>query len=639
EELRMAVAIEQRFSKDEVLERYLNIAFFGSRAYGIEAAARTYFSTSAAELTLPQAAMIAGLVQAPTDYDPTRNPEAALSRRNVVLSRMAETGRISEADAAEVRATDLGLVLSPASNGCVDAWAGYFCDYVFNEIMTMEELGATPQERRDVLYRGGVTITTTLDKTTQQAAQAAISDRVAATDSAIASTASVEPGTGYIKAMANSRVYGVEGAGVSQINYAVDELMGGGNGIQPGSSFKPFVLAAAINQGIGLNTSIRAPQTISISQNRFTTCKGRYPVSAPYTVKNSTGSGTFNLKTGTERSVNTFYVQLLQRTGICEPATIAKAAGISRAYLDSEGHVQDLAQVPSFALGSNEVSPLSMAGAYAMFANRGLHCDAKAVLTVTDSSGTVLVDRTEPTCNKVLEPPVADTVNSVLQGVIHNPGGTGGRMKLDDGRIAAGKTGTTNNAVAVWFVGYVPQLSTAVAVADVDGTQETLDGRTYNGERIRQACGGCIPGPIWQEIMNDALEGQSKEKFVAPDPKTIRGLTVSVPDVRGMGSGSAIARLEEAGFSASVAGEVASDLAQGLVVDSDPGAGADVGSGSYVGLYVSTGQAPAPPPPPENNGNGGGNGGGDGRDGGDGELTIELPVLPDLPDLPGSPGT
>ncbi|WP_198663672.1 transglycosylase domain-containing protein [Jiangella endophytica] len=594
EELRMAVQVEQELSKDEILQRYLNIAYFGSGAYGVEAAARTYFSTSAAELTLQQASLLAGIVQRPDAYDPTKDPEAALGRRNVVLNRMAATGRITEQLAAEARQTELGLNPTPTPNGCVNAYAGYFCDYVRRELLTMPELGETRADREAMLLRGGLRVETTISRASQQAAQAAVSDRVAPRDSVIGSLATVQPNNGYIRAMANSRDYGVEGEGVSNLNYAVDQSMGGGAGIQSGSTFKAFVLAAAISQGIPLNTSINAPQQVNLRVNSFSTCDGRIRSSETWSPKNSTGSGSFNLRTGTERSVNTFFAQLEQRTGLCEPATIAQGAGVMRADLDEDGQIQPLRQVPSFTLGANEVSPLSMAAGYAMFANRGLHCPTTSVVRVTDAAGNVLVDHTQPTCEKVVEPAVADAVNSVLQGVIDNPGATGNRMRLDDGRPAAGKTGTTNGAIAVWFVGYTPQLSTAVAVADVEAPQESLDGRTYNGERIGEACGGCIPGPIWKQMMDQAHDGAEEVAFTAPDPETIRGITVAVPDVRGMSSEDAIRTLEDAGFGAAVAGEVNSDLQEGLVVNTDPGAGAEVASGSNISLTVSNGEPEEP---------------------------------------------
>src|SRR5690606_3045484 len=252
---------------------------------------------------------------------------------------------------------------------------------------------------------------------------------------------------------------------------------------------------------------------------------------------------------------------------------------------------QPLSQVPSFALGVNEVSPLSMSQAYATFAARGVHCPATAIQKITDSDGNVLVDHTDPKCNRVLDTSVADAVNSVLQGVIHNSGATGNRMQLEDGRIAAGKTGTTDNAVSVWFAGYTPQLATAVAVADVEAPQESLDGRTFNGEYVSDACGGCLPGPVWKQMMDGAHDSRDlpKEDFKKPDPGSIEGVSTQVPDVRGMTVDDATKKLADEGFDASVSGEVNSDLDKGLVVRTSPESGAKVGSGTSVGLYVSNG--------------------------------------------------
>jgi membrane peptidoglycan carboxypeptidase len=605
-ELRLASAIEEKLTKDEILERYLNIAFFGGGggsgggAYGVEAAARLFFGTSPAKLTLGQAALLAGLVQAPSEYNPIDNPEKAIGRRNQVVTRMAEVGMITQEEAREVRQSELGLNVKRLSNTCVSSWAPFFCDYVVHEIRSMKELGDSAEERERSLMRGGLTIVTSLDRKTQRASQEALSDRIAKRDSAVGTMAMVEPGTGYIRAIANSRGYGEE-KGQTYINYAVDKAMGsagGSNGIQAGSAFKPFVLAAAIKQGISLNTTINAPQELDMSGEKFRICDQDgntvFTTEPGYNPRNSTGSGRFNLKTGTERSVNTFYVQLLQRTGICEPAKIAQASGIFK-QVPGTRKGQPLDQVASFTLGSNTVSPLGMAQGYAMFANRGVHCKATAVLEVRDRAGKVIAAR-EPDCTRVLDEHVADGVNFVLRGVIENPGATGTRMRLDDGRQAAGKTGTTNNSIAVWFAGYTPQLAAAVAVADLDGRQTSLDGREYNGETIGTACGGCIPGPIWKQAMDTALEGMPEVSFNRPDSSVVRGVNEPVPDVRGMEVEAASDRLRELGFSAFLAGEVASAIAKGLVVETDPPPGTEVAGGSAVGLIVSSGQ-PEPKPP------------------------------------------
>jgi membrane peptidoglycan carboxypeptidase len=228
-----------------------------------------------------------------------------------------------------------------------------------------------------------------------------------------------------------------------------------------------------------------------------------------------------------------------------------------------------------------------MAGAYGMFANRGGYCRSHAIVAVV-RNGDALAER-EPDCTRVLDKGVADGVNDVLRGVIETPGATGNRMRLNGDRPAAGKTGTTDNSIAVWFVGYTPQLSTAVAVADLEGTQTTLDGRRYNGTYIATACGGCIPGPIWRAAMNKMLEDEPKESFKRPDPKIVRGVNERVPDVRGVKADTASAQLQDAGFDSHIAGEVASALAAGLVVSTEPSGGTVYASGSSVGLYISSG--------------------------------------------------
>jgi membrane peptidoglycan carboxypeptidase len=519
-ELRMALAVEEQMTKDEILEGYLNIANFGGPAgrsnYGVEAAARYYFSTSAEDLTLTEAATLAGIVQRPSAYEPTSNPETAIGRRNTVITRMEELGMISPDEAAEARQANLGLDLNERRSGCVSSWAPWVCDYAVNEIMRMPELGDSPEERLQALRRGGLEIETTLSRDVQRAADEAVSDRVAPTDSAVGTLAMVEPGTGHIKALANSREYGPEGDGFSMINYAVDKAMGNSNGIQAGSAFKPFVLAAAIDQGLEPDLRIDSPDQIDMSGEWFDACwNDRTRVrDMDYEPRNSTQGGDITMREATEWSTNTYFVQLLQETGICEPARIAEQSGVWKQVPHTD-QPQPLDQVPSFALGSNTVSPLGMAEAYAMFANRGEHCEAFVVTEVRDRDGETLVER-EPECNRVLDRDVADTVTDLLRGVIESDGATGTAMRLDGDRPAAGKTGTTNASVAVWFVGYTPQLAAAAAVADLDPPQETLDGRTYNGERVPRAFGGNLPGPMWREAMNSALEDEDPEDFSAP---------------------------------------------------------------------------------------------------------------------------
>jgi membrane peptidoglycan carboxypeptidase len=608
-ELRLAIDIERELSKEEILERYLNIAYYGAGAYGIEEAARRYFSTSAEDLTLPQAAMLAGIVQRPSGYDPTQDPDAALARRNVVLNRMSELDMVPRDEAADARQTELELDLSSTSNGCVSTWAPFYCQYVEHELRNLEGLGDNPDE---LLRQGGLTIETTLDRAPQRAAQEAVSEWVAPTDSAMAALGAVEPGTGAIKAIAHSRGFG-DGEGETHINYAVDEAMGGGIGFEAGSTFKAFTVAAAIQQGISLNTPIDSPQVLDAGDMVFETCDG--PVSeAGYEPKNSTGSGTFTLRQATERSVNTYFIQMQQQTGICDPWTIATQSGLTL------GTGDPMDQVASFTLGPSVVSPLSMAEAYAMFAARGIHCESYAITRVLGRDGEALFER-EPSCDRVMDERHADGVNDVLRGVVENPGGSGNQMRLN-GREAGGKTGTTNDSVSVWWAGYTPQIAAAVAVADPDPppgatrADRTLEGRTFNGRQLRISGAG-IPGPIWKQMMDAAHADLPAASFVRPDPSVINGQTSRIPDVRGLERREAGEALQKAGFRVRLEGDpVESDVPKGQVVSTEPEPWSWLSTGSEVTMVISAG-----PKKDDNNG---------GRDD---------PLLPGLPDLPILPGT
>ncbi len=588
-ELRLAMAAEEQFTKDQILERYLNLAYFGGGAYGVEAAARRFFSTSAENLTLNQAATLAGLVQSPSRYDPDQYPERALARRNVVLTAMVkEAGFIPPEEAAAVAAEPLGLAPSTTTNGCTVSYAPFFCDYVYRELLDWEALGETVEERERAIRRGGLLIKTTLSRSEQSAASLAVQDYVAPTDDAIAALAVVEPGTGQIKAMTHSRRYG-SGEGATFVNYVTDFDRGGSGGFQNGSTMKVFVLAAAIAQGIPLNTSIDAPAAFTHT-GPMKVCDGS--VADAWEVKNYDSSGgSYNLRTGTWRSVNTFFALLEDRTGICDPATIAGNAGLTTARGDP------LYQYKSFVLGSNEVSPLGLAEAYAMFAARGTHCESIAVTSITTPNGTEL-PVPPANCAEVVDADVADAVSEVLAGVIDGPdsGRTGARMSL--GRPAAGKTGTTDDAKAVWFIGYTPQRTAAVAISDPEAPKP-LDGITLNGVYYREACGGCIPGPIWKQAMEGIMAPLPVRDFSAPDPTTIAGVTTTVPDVRGLSGSDAVSTLQAAGFEAYIAAQVNSSLPEGTAVGTDPGAGSGFYSGGTVRVFTSTGYVPPPPPPPK----------------------------------------
>ncbi|MGZ4591826.1 MAG: transglycosylase domain-containing protein, partial [Actinomycetes bacterium] len=429
-ELRYAVALEEKYTKEQILERYLNIAYFGSGTYGVEAAARHYFGVGANNLTLPQAAMLAGIVQQPSAFDPSRNPARALTRRNTVLARMAQVGLASQADVAKAQATKLELKLPKrAGNGCDASKAPFFCDFVLRTILNDKIFGKTRSDRVNLLLRGGLTITTTLDRTVQQAAQNALKAHVNRTDKVASAVVTVQPGTGALKAMAVSRGFG-DGKGEIKFNPAADRAYGGSGGFQAGSTFKVFVAAAALEKGYPFNYPIYSPAQKVIGD--VESCKGTLTDAWDPRNESSSEHGNYTLQTGIEGSINTYFAQLEERVGVCRPSQIAKDLGVTQA----DG--KPLQQIKSFTLGTNLVSPMSMAEAYATFAARGVHCDTVAITGVVDSTGKSL-PVPQADCGQALEPRIADGMNQLLSGVMTR--GTGRRAYF--GRPAAGKTGTT----------------------------------------------------------------------------------------------------------------------------------------------------------------------------------------------------
>ena len=632
-ELRYAIAFEEKYDKDWILERYLNIAYFGDGAYGIEAASRHYFSRSADQLNLRQAALLAGLVKNPTGYDPTNDKERAQDRRNVVINRMAELNVISESEAEQAKSKGLGLKLTPARNGCVSSTAAFFCDYMRQYLLADADLGKTVEARQRLLNSGGLTIKTTLDPRMQKAAEQSVRSHVFATDRAIGGLAMVQPRTGEVRALAQSRPMGRnKKAGETYLNYVVPEEYGDANGFQAGSTFKVFVLAAAIRQGISLSTQINAPQEVFLPVNDFRDCDGFVEGADVWSPENSTGTGTFDLYSGTQQSVNTFFAQLELRTGLCEPAKLAREMGVD---------VPEEQVYPPFTLGVTNTDPLTMAGAYATFAARGLNCENRPVTQILDKDGKVLKDYPKQ-CEQVLPKDVADAVNDILRGV-QEPGGFGYGAGINLDQPSAGKTGTINANMAVWFVGYTPNMAAAAMIAGADdkGNWKTLNGQTVGGDFISSAAGSTNAGPIWGDAMKVVQQWLPNKDFHAPDPRTIEGQTVTVPSVYGYDPQRAAEILRDTGLVPSIGPLVDSSNSYGTVAYLSPGSGTEIPSGSSVTIYLSDGSpyvppAPEPEPQPEpqpqpqpdnggddddNSGEGNGNGGGDGgggNGGGDG---------------------
>ena len=362
-ELRYAISVEKSLTKDQILERYLNIAYFGDGAYGIEVAAEHYFGTSAAKLTLPQAAMLAGLVQNPNGYDPVTHRSAGIQRRNVVIDRMAELGVIGAPVAAKAKATGFSTkTVSTEINGCQGTDYPFMCDYVYRSLLAMPSLGTTTAERVNEIKRGGLTIQTKIDPATQDTIQKSVSKVVGPTDPLIAAMDMVEPGTGLIVAMAQSRpVMGSNSKkGETYWNYSVSPDMGGAQGFQAGSTFKAFTAAAALEKGIPLSQRFDARSSMNFSGASFNSCQGQTTVSGNWQVSNSTGvNGVMDMRRAAEFSVNTYFVQLALDVGMCDVTKMAEKLGVQSSTKDAP--ISSYDNKPSFTLGTVEVSPLAMA--------------------------------------------------------------------------------------------------------------------------------------------------------------------------------------------------------------------------------------------------------------------------------------
>lgn len=518
-ELKYALEIEKKLSKDQILDNYLNISYFGAGAYGIEAASRRYFSKSSNNLTLTEGALLAGIVRSPTKYDAIANPDASRARRDVVLARMRDLNYITGDQYQQAKAADLGLRVSPTSNGCTTSPVPFFCDYITHVILNDPVFGRNPQERADLLSRGGMTIRTTLDLHTQHAADRALRDKVAPTDKVAAALASVEPGTGKIRAMAVSREYG-SGTGRTVINYAADYLYGGSRGFQDGSTHKVFTTAAALAAGYGSEFKIDAPYSIG-GFHAERNCEGKRVPADGWTPKNFTDDqtdgvfGVITMREALRRSVNTYYAQMEQNVGLCDTVSMATAAGVHRA----DGKPQH--EFLPYTLGINEVSPLDIAGSYATFAARGLRCDPIAIDSMIGRDGQPL-PVPSANCKQTIDPKIADATVDIMRSVMEK-GGYGEKMELNDSRQAGGKTGTTNNNVAVWFSGVTPQLATSVWLGNPDDYSFKMGDMTIGGTFYHLVLGSLLPGPIWKQMMDGALAGKPKMTFHSADPAVLAG--------------------------------------------------------------------------------------------------------------------
>ena len=605
-EARLALALEEKYSKDELLTRYLNIVYFGQGAYGIQAAAQKYFSVNAIDLTLPQAAMLAGLVQSPANDDPIDNPENAQIRRNQVLERMHTLGHISDQELADISVQPVAVVpgVNPP-NGCRYAViGGFFCAYLLEHLT--DTLGLTTSE----LNSGGLTIQTTLRPDMQAAGDQAVLNTLPMGAELAGMYTVVEPGTGHLLAMSVNRQYGCEDP-----NLCESVILNAAYSQGAGSTYKTFVAAAALEQGY---SQYYTQTTSDPYVSRIYKDAGR-----PYDVENA-GSGypaTLDLERALYMSSNTYFLSLEDALGSVEaPVRMAERMGMNFVSPPADQIVAE--NNGSFTFGPYPTSPLDLASAYSTLAANGTQCDPTPVTAILDRNGKPLKnDEGKPVvpddnCTPEAIPPgVATTLNQMLRKDVEPgfPGQTASRAFVAGHQIA-GKTGTSQENYSVAFVGYTPQYTASVMVLNPKRNQDV------------GGFGGGKGATIWHDAMAPILTSQPMVPFPPADPAVQNGNTRIVPSCDS--ERACASALQAAGFR-SATREVDSDQPAGTVLGTSPPAGGRAMLDQVVTIQVSNGSQAPPPAPetpvapesptnPEGDGDGGGDRGEGGRGGGNG---------------------
>jgi penicillin-binding protein 1A len=564
----LAVQLERTSTKERILELYLNTIYFGNGAYGVQAASQEYFGKPAHEIDLLQAALLAGLIQRPSRTDPYVAPELALDRRNVVLDRMADLGYIEEgvADYAHLL-TDLHLEAKPEQARYA---AAHFVERVKRFVLDDPQFGETPAERRQLLFGGGLRIQTTIDLDTQLQAEAAVASVRPPAPGPDAALVAMEPKTGFVRALVGGRDF------FSGTETAKLDLATGGDGRSAGSSFKPLVLAAALESGLTLDQVYPAPSHLTIPLPN-----------EKWEIENyeGTAGGAATLFEATVRSYNTVYAQLIMDVGPQIAMDTATRLGVTT----------PLQPFPSAVLGTNLVHPVDMATAYATFANRGLRVDPVYVTQIARVDGSVLYEHRHRQTRAISEQ-TADEVTSVLQQAVAR--GTGTRARLND-RPVAGKTGTGQGWKDAWFVGFTTDLVAAVWMGFTEAEQSMQPPSTP-----MRVTGGSWPATIWHAFAEPVLAGTAPSTF--PEVELRQGgdrpleledlLLPRVPDVGGLPIDQAKQILDDYGYRVQERSVNVTTVPPGTVVSQTPAGGSRAQLDQIVILNVATGATLLPIP-------------------------------------------
>ncbi|TQM27413.1 membrane peptidoglycan carboxypeptidase [Microbacterium kyungheense] len=643
QEMRYAISLEQKYSKNDILLGYMNIANWGGVTYGIESAAREYFSTTAANLTVAQAATLAGMVQNPNNFridkpdgsiwssDGTTSfnkaPDGVIDeganlvaldnlvksgeiteeqkfaaadgytstkvRQLYVLSRMLDDGKITREQYVEAAVWPITPAVTPPKTGCVNSVGSeYFCQYVKDVILNDPAFGETREDRQALLARGGLNVYTTLDPRVQATAQSAMTQYApSAADMPIgrtvpspgrfgATSVSIEATTGRILAIAQNTKFSEDAAVSSDPNYsslvfAGDLTYGNSRGFPAGSTFKLFTLVDWLEKGHSVNETLNG--TLHVFKKMKNSCEGDWYNTANDLIKNFGGNKGYmgTPMRFTKDSLNTGFFAMAEKLDLCDIKNVATRMGVTQ----GNGKEVSMTNLNSI-IGTNFVSPMAMAEAYATIANNGVYCQPQAIDRITDADGNEL-PKPERTCSQVIAPNVAATAAYALQGVLAS-GGSGAGANPGDRTPVLGKTGT-HEEITTWMVQSSSRVSTATWVGNVDGGGDITKTR-YNGNMLNQ-----IRFPISKAIQRTVDEAYPGDAFAKPDDALTKVQMVQLPNVLGMTMDAAKAQLEEAGFTVEIGPEVDSNQPAGSVGAQNPGAG-EVAGGTTVTINPSNGQ-------------------------------------------------
>ena len=639
-ELKYAITLEERLTKDQILTGYLNLAFYGQRTYGVEAAARFYFNTTAADLTIAESALLAGVVQTPSATNPISNPEVAQARRDLVLAKMHELEMITDEEfqaAFDLPVADM-LEITESQQSCYNSDHPYFCDYVEAWLMDQPALGDTRDERWSTLTTNGLTVETTLDPALSFELHEILQDATPLDNEYYLASAAtvVEPGTGHILAFNQSSQYSLNDTQdrirETSVNWNVDSRYGGPGGMELGSVAKAYTLVDALEKGIPIegDLAIREPElatwgNVWLEDPDNPVDESDWPddpddvfeavVFLPddfqegctigedyWTVRNAGDNEmpeTLPLREATALSINTAFAALASQVGTCDIGETMTAMGLTNAAGGTYGEQPDNPDnklATSLVLGSDWSSPLTVAASYATFASGGIYCPPVPVTRVLDADGNELPLEVGE-CRRAVDEDITLGAVELLQDVV-SPMGSGWKAVLEDERPAAGKTGTNNNSTHTWFAGFTPHLSAAVFVGNVPGAaryDDTLSDLTIGDIVVDGPLyGSSVAAPTWKRIMDwtSAHRDLPADDWDEPSEELLEGKRVTIPDVVGMEVQEAQERLTEAGLTGSTT-RVASNRAEGEVVYTTPGVGSSIMTSEPVVLHVSYGSGPA----------------------------------------------